>query len=185
MRTPFNPAGTTRFVRSARRRRGSRARAIRPDRPCGEERSATSFATDLRLHGGPRELTLARHRLRSWLVDVGVGAPHLDQALSAAGEACANAFEHSGAASRTEPFSGWMRALITGEQLTIFVGDAGRWKAPPPTVLGQPQPRGRGLMWMEELADSVQVRKGSNGTVVHLVVRMHSLEIQPDASDAR
>ncbi len=40
-------------------------------------------------------------------------------------------------------------------------------------------------MWMEELADSVQVRKGSNGTVVHLVVRMHSLEIQPDASDAR
>ncbi|MFI5833325.1 SpoIIE family protein phosphatase [Micromonospora sp. NPDC051300] len=138
------------------------------------------YADDVALliyrHPGPLELDFpaessrlaeVRTALRGWLDRCGLAPAHSYNVLVAAGEACANAIEHG---HRNRPGGRIrLRAAATADALRVSVTDSGRWR-------DQNRPadpsRGRGLVLMRALMDSITVTPGATGTTVDMQARI-------------
>ncbi|MDG4800312.1 SpoIIE family protein phosphatase [Micromonospora sp. WMMD980] len=127
-------------------------------------------------HPGPLELDFpaessrlaeVRTALRGWLDRCGLTPTHSYNVLVAAGEACANAIEHG---HRDRPGGRIrLRAAATADALRVSVTDSGHWRdqnrPPDPS-------RGRGLVLMRALMDSITVTPGTTGTTVDMQARI-------------
>jgi anti-sigma regulatory factor (Ser/Thr protein kinase) len=100
-------------------------------------------------------------------LEYGFGADIAFQIKSAVSEAVANAVEHGSNGSADEV------ALEAGEEVgafVIYVRDTGSFR--PRVSRGSDLPeRGRGLQFLDQMMDEVDVRPGSNGTEVRMVKR--------------
>jgi len=116
-----------------------------------------------RLHGRWRaeahELASVRQLLRRWLRVQGATDEEIADITVACQEACTNAIEHAYGPGVQE-FE--LEATSTSGRIRVTVRDEGRWRPPRGTH------RGRGLLMMRELMDSVDVRHTDAGTVVVL-----------------
>ena len=115
----------------------------------------------------PATLRDVRRRVREWAVSAAVDADTTDDLLLAVGEAAANAVEHAygGTPGRLTVHA----SVVGGEQVAVTVADEGRWRAAPT----DPGFRGRGLQLVRELsAGSVEVERGTSGTVVRFAIPM-------------
>ncbi|GAA3752873.1 SpoIIE family protein phosphatase [Micromonospora maritima] len=127
-------------------------------------------------HPGPLELDFpaessrlaeVRTALRGWLDRCGLAPANAYNVLVAAGEACANAIEHG---HRDSPGGRIrLRAAATADALRLSVTDTGHWR-------DQARPadphRGRGLVLMRALMDSITVTPGATGTTVDMQARI-------------
>jgi serine phosphatase RsbU (regulator of sigma subunit)/anti-sigma regulatory factor (Ser/Thr protein kinase) len=109
-------------------------------------------------------IPLMRRMLGRWLVDAGATRADVDDLSLAAAEACANSIEHAyGLVSGVVE----VRARKADEDaITVTVRDFGGWRPPRGTN------RGRGLVLMEGLTDSVEVTRRDDGTIVELSRRI-------------
>jgi anti-anti-sigma factor len=123
----------------------------------------------------PASLPAIRRRLTTWLTALGMGENDRVGVMVAVGEACANAAEH--AYRGTEPGAVQVTAAVDVDGvLTVRVHDDGTWRPPD----RDPGDRGRGLLIMRQLVDSVSI-EGGPGTTVTLTVRLRrSPEGEPD-----
>jgi anti-sigma regulatory factor (Ser/Thr protein kinase) len=128
----------------------------------------------LRLTDAPLRLTMGaspdalgplRSTIRRWLRELGAEPDEEYAILVACSEACTNAIQH--------PFGARDGELVvdldaSGGEVSIAVRDTGSWR-PPSTRDG-----GRGLPLIEALMDSVEVDRGTTGTVVRMRRRLGS-----------
>ncbi len=121
---------------------------------------------DPELHGS--DLASVRDELREWLQASGVSEMFRNELLIAAGEACTNAVEHSGARASGGRPAAWIEATRDRNRVRVVVNDLGLWK-PPHRRLRQPQKRGRGRSLMANMVDQVQICTGATGTAVLLI----------------
>jgi serine phosphatase RsbU (regulator of sigma subunit)/anti-sigma regulatory factor (Ser/Thr protein kinase) len=105
-------------------------------------------------------IPLVRRMLVRWLAEAGATRAQLDDLSLAASEACANAIEHAyGPAPGILEVHAWITEV--GEAI-VTVRDFGSWRPP------RGANRGRGLLIMEGLTDSVEVIRRDGGTTVQL-----------------
>src|SRR5215210_5656467 len=104
-----------------------------------------------------------RRVLGRWLNAAGASRMEVDEISLACSEACANAVEHAygpgGADYEVE-------VATADDGVSVAVRDAGQWREPRGTN------RGRGMMLMEGLMDSVDVGRDETGTVVRMTRRL-------------
>jgi anti-sigma regulatory factor (Ser/Thr protein kinase) len=102
--------------------------------------------------------------LGRWLREAEATTIEIEEISLACSEACANAIEHAYAPG---PAALEVRATIAPDnEAVICVRDFGSWRAPRGTH------RGRGMLLMKGLMDSVHVDAGDKGTTVRLVRRL-------------
>jgi serine phosphatase RsbU (regulator of sigma subunit)/anti-sigma regulatory factor (Ser/Thr protein kinase) len=115
---------------------------------------------EIELPGEPALLAPLRRRLRRWfeLRSLDLDA---DDVLLALSEACNNAIEHGYRDTR-----GRIRVVVQHEadEIQVTVEDEGGWREPEPDPL-----RGRGLLMMDALMDTVELTRTPDGTTL----RMH------------
>ena len=105
-------------------------------------------------------IPLMRRMLGRWLDEAGATRAQGEDLALAVSEACANAIEHAyGPAPGLLEVSASISA--TGEAV-VAIRDFGSWRAP------RGKNRGRGLMLMQGLTDSVDVVQRDEGTTVQL-----------------
>jgi serine phosphatase RsbU (regulator of sigma subunit)/anti-sigma regulatory factor (Ser/Thr protein kinase) len=107
----------------------------------------------------PDSAPLLRRIVRRWLREHGASEIEREEMTMACGEACANAIEH---AYPPEARSFRVETSMESDDIVIRVRDWGKWRPPRGTH------RGRGLVLMEGLTDSVEVEAGEGGTTVTL-----------------
>jgi serine phosphatase RsbU (regulator of sigma subunit)/anti-sigma regulatory factor (Ser/Thr protein kinase) len=109
-------------------------------------------------------IPLVRRMLVRWLDEAGATPAEADDLSLAASEACANAIEH---AYGPAPGKLEVSASMSPEgDAVVAIRDFGSWRAP------RGQNRGRGLMLMQGLTDSVEVIQRDEGTIVQLSRRL-------------
>jgi serine phosphatase RsbU (regulator of sigma subunit)/integral membrane sensor domain MASE1/anti-sigma regulatory factor (Ser/Thr protein kinase) len=108
----------------------------------------------LQLPARAESLAMMRRALRQWFSDHAVSSQIGDAALLTSGEAASNAVEHAGTASFE------LDASIQSGVLELEVRDHGRWRPP------RGEGRGRGMHIVEQVADSVEIRRTDSGTMV-------------------
>jgi anti-anti-sigma factor len=124
----------------------------------------------------PAALPGVRRRLGAWLADLGMGEQDRVGVMVAVGEACANAAEHAYRGTEPGPMSVSAHVDVDGV-LTVTVRDEGHWRPPD----RDPGDRGRGLLIMRQLVDTVTFDEQPRGTTVTLGVRLRrSPDIDPD-----
>ena len=124
----------------------------------------------------PAALPGVRRRLGAWLADLGMGEQDRVGVMVAVGEACANAAEHAYRGTEPGPMSVSAHVDLDGV-LTVTVRDEGHWRPPD----RDPGDRGRGLLIMRQLVDTVTFDEQPRGTTVTLGVRLRrSPDIDPD-----
>jgi anti-sigma regulatory factor (Ser/Thr protein kinase) len=128
----------------------------------------------LDLRSGERSLGVARDRLGAWLAATGVPETEFWEILTAAGEACANALEHSGT-DLAALCPAWIEAWIQGDEVHLMIGDRGRWREPDPAGIGSGR-RGRGRLLMAGLMDTMTISTGPEGTRVAMSKSLPRLE---------
>ena len=109
-------------------------------------------------------IPLLRRLLGSWLYEAGATQADVEDLSLATSEACANAIEHA-----YGPAPGILELSATKEPsgvALVAIRDYGSWRPP------RGQNRGRGLLLMEGLTDSVEVVRGDDGTTVQLSRRL-------------
>jgi anti-sigma regulatory factor (Ser/Thr protein kinase)/putative methionine-R-sulfoxide reductase with GAF domain len=102
---------------------------------------------------------LVRRVMRRWLREHGASEYEVEELTLACAEACANAIEH---AYPPDARTFRVEAGVEGGEIVIRVRDEGHWRPP------RGKQRGRGLVLMEGLTDSVEVDPGPPGTTVTL-----------------
>jgi anti-sigma regulatory factor (Ser/Thr protein kinase) len=102
--------------------------------------------------------------------DFGFGEPERYQIKMAASEAVANAVEH-GSSSPADQIG--LRVRNEGGALAFYVTDTGRF-VPRIAPRGSMPERGRGLAFMGQLMDDVDLRPGPEGTVIRFAKRLGS-----------
>jgi serine phosphatase RsbU (regulator of sigma subunit)/anti-sigma regulatory factor (Ser/Thr protein kinase) len=113
----------------------------------------------LRLAAEPDELAMLRRQLGRWLTQVGAARDEAYDLTLATSEAAANALEHAyGPGSATFEVD----AEEDGGDIRITVRDRGSWRPP------KESDRGRGLMLMHALVETVDVETSERGTEVVL-----------------
>jgi serine phosphatase RsbU (regulator of sigma subunit)/anti-sigma regulatory factor (Ser/Thr protein kinase) len=122
---------------------------------------------ELSLPAEPELMPMFRHVLARWLRDRGASQSEVDDISLAAAEACANAIEHAYSPG-SEAFE--IHATRSEGQIAVTVRDFGQWRDP------RGQNRGRGMVLMEGLMDSVEVERGERGSSVRL---LRNLEAAP------
>jgi anti-sigma regulatory factor (Ser/Thr protein kinase)/anti-anti-sigma regulatory factor len=124
----------------------------------------------------PSALPGVRHRLGSWLTGLGMGEQDRVGVMVAVGEACANAAEHAYRGADAGPMSVTAHVDVDGV-LTVTVRDEGTWRPPD----RDPGDRGRGLLIMRQLVDTVMFEEEERGTTVTLSVRLRRTpDVDPD-----
>jgi anti-sigma regulatory factor (Ser/Thr protein kinase)/putative methionine-R-sulfoxide reductase with GAF domain len=115
------------------------------------------------LRADATQLVLLRRVLRRWLIERSVEPNLIYDVLVGGGEAVANAIEHA-----YGPSGGVIRigAERTPDAIVLTVRDFGRWRSPRVAY------RGRGILMMQELADSVEISPSNTGTTVELRWRL-------------
>jgi anti-sigma regulatory factor (Ser/Thr protein kinase)/anti-anti-sigma regulatory factor len=108
-----------------------------------------------------------RRRLGAWLAGLGMGEQDRVGVMVAVGEACANAAEHAYRGSEPGPMSVAAHVDVDGV-LTVVVRDEGTWRPPD----RDPGDRGRGLLIMRQLVDTVVFEEEPQGTTVTLSLRL-------------
>ena len=117
----------------------------------------------LELPGDPAELAAMRSLLRRWLRHADGTPQDVAEILTATGEAAANAIEHAGAPARS---SLEIVGTVAGREVDITVRDYGSWRPE------RADERGRGLVLMRALMDTVEVTPSPEGTTVRLRRRL-------------
>jgi anti-anti-sigma factor len=96
--------------------------------------------------------------------------------MVAVGEACANATEHAYQGVEPGPVSVSAHVDVDGV-LTVVVRDQGSWRPPD----RDPGDRGRGLLIMRQLVDTVTLDEQNRGTTVTLSLRLRrSPDVDPE-----
>jgi anti-sigma regulatory factor (Ser/Thr protein kinase)/putative methionine-R-sulfoxide reductase with GAF domain len=121
---------------------------------------------EVRLPADPDTMPLLRRVIRRWLSEVGASEEEIGEIALATCEACANAIEHAYSPVSAEFVVSATRSA-PGEVL-VTVSDRGQWRSP------RGVNRGRGLLLMEGLMDSVVVDRQVNGTAVRLARRLET-----------
>jgi anti-anti-sigma factor len=117
-----------------------------------------------------------RRRLGSWLTGLGMSEQDRVGVMVAVGEACANAAEHAYRGTEPGPMSVAAAVDVDGV-LTVTVRDEGTWRPPD----RDPGDRGRGLLIMRQLVDTVTLDEYVRGTSVTLSVRLRRTpDVDPD-----
>jgi anti-sigma regulatory factor (Ser/Thr protein kinase)/GAF domain-containing protein len=116
-----------------------------------------SAKLELELPAVPSVLAHVRRLMRRWLRDRGAGTNEIVEITMAVSEACANAVEH---AYSPAPHVFRVRARTEGGEVTVIIGDTGRWRPPRGTN------RGRGLTIIDAAMDAVRVSSTSDGTEI-------------------
>jgi serine phosphatase RsbU (regulator of sigma subunit)/anti-sigma regulatory factor (Ser/Thr protein kinase) len=119
---------------------------------------------EVRLPADPDSMPLLRRVIARWLSEVGASEQEIGEIALATSEACANAIEHAYSPVSAE-FVVRATRSAPGEVL-VTVSDRGQWRAP------RGVNRGRGLLLMKGLMDSVEVDRQSHGTAVRLARRL-------------
>jgi serine/threonine-protein kinase RsbW len=121
----------------------------------------------LELKAEPGELATARHFVGDAAARFGLEDPERYEFTFAVNEAVSNAIEHG----RPSP-GGKIRLHVVADDgaLVFEVEDHGTFMPGPPAI-DPLHERGRGLAFMAATMDEVDVRRGSNGTVVRLCKR--------------
>ena len=122
---------------------------------------AMKFAADV------HHLAPSRAALRSWLTQAGVAPEQVQDVLTAAGEAVANAIEHGYRDQPRGTVSLRATAVVDGLQVTVV--DTGTWKTP--RVIPGIN-RGRGITLMRGLMEDLTIQSDDAGTTVHLSARI-------------
>lgn len=117
----------------------------------------------LELPSHPEELASMRALLRRWLRNADGTEEDVAEILAATGEAAANAIEHSGNGGRG-PFE--IAGVVEAGEVAITVRDTGSWQEK------RTKGRGRGLIMMRQLMDSVDVNRSEAGTTVQMRRRL-------------
>jgi anti-anti-sigma factor len=114
-----------------------------------------------RLPAEPAQLSVMRRAVRRWSAAAGLADDRSDDLLLALGEAAANAVEH---AYRDGATGEWTYEVARGGDgaVAVVVQDWGSWRPPP----ADPGFRGRGVAFVYELADEVDMEHGPSGTTV-------------------
>ena len=113
----------------------------------------------LRLPATPSSLSQLRQTLRRWLASAGLEQDAAFEITTACNEACANAIEHAyGPGDATFSFE----SRLDDGEVVVVVRDAGRWRDPSPAH------KGLGFTVMRGLMDSVDLKRGPEGTTVQL-----------------
>ncbi len=113
-----------------------------------------------RLPADVESIPLVRRMLGRWLSEAGATPAESEDLSLAASEACANAIEHA-----YGPGPGLLEvsaSISPAGEAVVAVRDFGSWRAPRGTN------RGRGLVLMRGLTDSVEVIQHDEGTTVQL-----------------
>ena len=119
-----------------------------------------SARLELELPAEPEAVSTARHRLERWLAETGEGHDDVLAIKLALSEACANAVEHAYGPGQGHTFELLVERL-DGE-VVIEVSDKGHWRA------ARGSRRGLGLGMIDQLMDSVEVKRTSSGTTVRM-----------------
>jgi serine/threonine-protein kinase RsbW len=111
----------------------------------------------------PRQLAPIRLELRRWLAPLAMTGETQEDMILAANEAAANSVEHA-YPDATEDDT--VELVFWTEPGAVYVQiiDHGLWRTPPT----EPLERGRGILMMRRLADSVLIHHGPDGTNVLL-----------------
>jgi anti-sigma regulatory factor (Ser/Thr protein kinase) len=104
--------------------------------------------------------------LGRWLRDADASSTEIEEITLACSEACANAIEHAYAPG---PAALQVTASVSKGETVICVRDFGSWRE------ARGSHRGRGLVLMKGLMDSVDVDSGDDGTTVRLARRLEAL----------
>jgi anti-anti-sigma factor len=129
----------------------------------------------LELRAVPEALPGVRRRLGQWLTGLGMGEQDRVGVMVAVGEACANAAEHAYRGTEPGPLSVVADVDVDGV-LTVTVQDQGTWRPPD----RDPGDRGRGLLIMRQLVDTVVLQE-ERGTTLTLSMRLRrSIEEDPE-----
>lgn len=112
---------------------------------------------EMTLSARPTVLSGLRKTLGRWLQNVGADENELFDITLSTSEAAANAIEHAYGA-REAAFV--VSCEHDGQEVTITVRDAGRWRT------SRPPGGGRGLEIMRRLLDSVEISSDDKGTLV-------------------
>lgn len=123
----------------------------------------------LELPADIESIPLLRRILGRWLIDVGAEESEIEDISVAFSEACANAAEHAYAPS---PGTLEIHAEKVDETAVVSVRDRGSWRPP------RGENRGRGLILMEGLMDSVEVTTTDDGTTVKLSRRLQGPSVR-------
>jgi PAS domain S-box-containing protein len=119
----------------------------------------------------PSCLSFLRAELRRWLSAAGIGNREASDIMIAAGEATANAVEHSGGGREAgaAPVEITLTARADHAALRLTVADTGSWR-PPPADREEPAPgtRGHGVIFMHALMSEVTIDPAVHGTTVTL-----------------
>jgi anti-sigma regulatory factor (Ser/Thr protein kinase) len=117
-----------------------------------------------RLPADVESIPLMRRMLGRWLSEAGATPAEADDLSLAASEACANAIEHA-----YGPGPGILEvnaSMSAAGEAVVAIRDFGSWRAP------RGHNRGRGLMLMQGLTDSVEVIQRDEGTTIQLSRRL-------------
>jgi len=113
------------------------------------------------------EMAVVRDAMKAWMRDAGV-ADHVGaEILVAAGEACANVLEHSGARRTDAAPAGWVEVGLESGVVQVVVSDNGRWIERDPAAFER-RNRGRGRLLMAGLMDECEISTSGSGTTVTL-----------------
>jgi serine phosphatase RsbU (regulator of sigma subunit)/anti-sigma regulatory factor (Ser/Thr protein kinase) len=118
---------------------------------------------NVKLPADPESMPLLRRVMTRWLASRGASPEEADEITLACSEACANAIEHAYGPASTE-FE--VEAASAEYEVTLVVRDMGQWRPP------RGANRGRGMVLMEGLMDSVEVERDDEGTAVRLNRRL-------------
>ncbi len=118
---------------------------------------------DITLPARPSSLLAVRRALRRLSRAAGLDEDRTFALQVAVGEALTNVIEHAYGGS---PGSFRVCARREGDGVVVEVSDSGRWRSEPPDGTQ----RGRGILLMQGLADSVDIRRAPEGTTVRLAV---------------
>jgi anti-sigma regulatory factor (Ser/Thr protein kinase) len=133
---------------------------------------------DLTIPAQAEQLSVLRRTLERWLTEAGATDEEVYEITVACSEATTNAIEHA-----YGPGSAEVEVVCSVEDgcVTVSVRDWGQWRDP------RGRDRGRGLFFIRELMDEVDVAHGDRGTLVVMRRRLgaHREETAEPPGDGR
>jgi anti-sigma regulatory factor (Ser/Thr protein kinase) len=124
------------------------------------------------------QIPFARHRLRTWMNQLGLGQAQGYDLLLAVGESVNNAIEHASARDPRRFVA--IEAFADEHRVEVSVTDTGRWSKDT-AVSRRTDERGRGLTLIHGLSDRVDTVRGPLGTRVTMTFIRRPAEAETPA----